>query len=91
MRHSAVLTVAAAADLTLVTLPVTLRAHLTAGELPRLADTGPLGEHYDPAACAVACGWDDAVVQSGGCCRSSTGTCCGSNQARPAGQPATST
>jgi len=41
---SAALTVAAAADLTLVTLPVTLRAHLTAAELPRLAATGPLGE-----------------------------------------------
>jgi inosine-uridine nucleoside N-ribohydrolase len=92
---SAVLTVAAAADLTLVPLPVTLRAHLTAAELPRLAATGPLGallarqarahgqDHdmaalgraharlpddlvnfqYDPVACAVACGWDGAVVQ----------------------------
>lgn len=40
----AALTVAAAADLTLVTLPVTLRAHLTAADLPRLAATGPLGQ-----------------------------------------------
>jgi inosine-uridine nucleoside N-ribohydrolase len=92
---SAALTVAAAANLTLVTLPVTLRAHLTAAELPRLAATGPLGEllarqarahgedhnmaalgrgqaglpddlvnfHYDPVACAVAFGWDGAVIQ----------------------------
>ena len=92
---SAAVTVAAAADLTLVTPPVTLRAQLTAAELPRLAATGPLGEllarqarthgqdhdmaalgraharlpddlvnfHYDPVACAVAYGWDGAVVQ----------------------------
>jgi inosine-uridine nucleoside N-ribohydrolase len=92
---SAALTVAASADLTLVPLPVTLRAHLTAAELPRLAATGPLGQllarqarahgqdhdmavlgrahaglpddlvnfHYDPVACAVAFGWDGAVVQ----------------------------
>jgi purine nucleosidase len=41
---SAALTVAEAADLTLVTLPVTLHAHLTASELPRLAASGPLGD-----------------------------------------------
>jgi purine nucleosidase len=41
---SAAVTVAEAADLTLVTLPVTLHAHLTAAELPRLAASGPLGD-----------------------------------------------
>ena len=41
---SAAMTVAAAADLTLVTLPATLHAHLTAAELPRLAASGPLGD-----------------------------------------------
>jgi inosine-uridine nucleoside N-ribohydrolase len=36
--------VAATADLTLVTLPATLRAHLRAADLPRLRGSGPLGE-----------------------------------------------
>ncbi len=36
--------VAAAADLTLAPLPVTLTAHLRAAELPRLRASGPLGE-----------------------------------------------
>jgi purine nucleosidase len=36
--------VAATADLTLVPLPVTLRAHLRAADLPRLRGSGPLGE-----------------------------------------------
>jgi purine nucleosidase len=36
--------VAAAADLTLVPLPVTLKAHLRAADLPRLRASGPLGE-----------------------------------------------
>jgi hypothetical protein len=44
----AALTVAEAADLTLVTLPVTLHAHLTAAELPRLAASGPLGDLLAP-------------------------------------------
>jgi inosine-uridine nucleoside N-ribohydrolase len=35
---------AAATDLTLVTLPVTLKAHLRAADLPRLRASGPLGE-----------------------------------------------
>ena len=35
--------VAAAADLTLVTLPVTLKAHLTESHLPRLRASGPVG------------------------------------------------
>jgi purine nucleosidase len=35
--------VAAVADLTLVTLPVTLKAHLRAADLPRLRASGPLG------------------------------------------------
>jgi inosine-uridine nucleoside N-ribohydrolase len=36
--------VAATADLTLVPLPVTLKAHLRAADLPRLRASGPLGE-----------------------------------------------
>ena len=36
--------VAATADLTLAPLPVTLRAHLRAADLPRLRASGPLGE-----------------------------------------------
>ena len=36
--------VAATADLTLVPLPVTLKAHLRAAHLPRLRASGPLGE-----------------------------------------------
>ena len=36
--------VAATADLTLTTLPVTLKAHLRAADLPRLRAAGPLGE-----------------------------------------------
>ena len=36
--------VAAAADLTLVPLPVTLKAHLRGADLPRLRASGPLGE-----------------------------------------------
>ena len=36
--------VAASADLTLVTLPATLKAHLRAADLPRLRAAGPLGE-----------------------------------------------
>jgi purine nucleosidase len=36
--------VAATADLTLVPLPVTLKAHLRAADLPRLRACGPLGE-----------------------------------------------
>ena len=36
--------VAATADLTLVTLPATLKAHLRAADLPRLRASGPLGE-----------------------------------------------
>ena len=36
--------VAATARLTLVTLPVTLKAHLRAADLPRLRASGPLGE-----------------------------------------------
>jgi purine nucleosidase len=36
--------VAAAADLTLVPLPVTLKAHLRAADLPRLRASGPLGD-----------------------------------------------
>ena len=43
---SAALAVAEAADLTLVTLPVTLHAHLTAAELPRLAASGSLGDLF---------------------------------------------
>jgi hypothetical protein len=35
---------AAAADLTLATLPATLKAHLRAADLPRLRVSGPLGE-----------------------------------------------
>ena len=35
---------AAAADLTLVALPATLKAHLRAADLPRLRASGPLGE-----------------------------------------------
>ena len=86
---------AAAARLTLVTLPVTLQAHLRATHLPRLRESEPLGEvlahqaethaldnhmaglgrahsrlpddllnfHYDPAACAVAVGWEGAAVE----------------------------
>ena len=34
----------AATELTLVTLPVTLKAHLRAADLPRLRASGPLGE-----------------------------------------------
>lgn len=87
--------VAAAAELTLATLPATLQAPLRAADLPRLMACGPLGEllarqsqahavdsgkaglgpahdglpadllnfHYDPVACAVACGWPGAVVE----------------------------
>lgn len=36
--------VAATAPVTLVTLPVTLKAHLRASQLPRLRASGPLGE-----------------------------------------------
>ena len=36
--------VAATADLTLATLPATLKAHLRAADLPRLRTSGPLGE-----------------------------------------------
>lgn len=36
--------VAATADLTLIPLPVTLKAHLRAADLPRLRASGPLGE-----------------------------------------------
>jgi purine nucleosidase len=36
--------VAATADLTLVPMPVTLKAHLRAADLPRLRASGPLGE-----------------------------------------------
>lgn len=85
----------AAGDLTLVTLPATLSAHLRAADLPRLRASGPLGRllaaqavahgadagmtelghghdglpddllnfHYDPVACAVAAGWDGAIVR----------------------------
>jgi inosine-uridine nucleoside N-ribohydrolase len=35
---------AATARLTLVTLPVTLKAHLRGGDLPRLRASGPFGE-----------------------------------------------
>jgi inosine-uridine nucleoside N-ribohydrolase len=86
--------VVATAELTLATLPMTLKAHLRAADLHRLRASGPLGEliarqseahalalgmmelgrshaglpndllnfHYDPAACAVALGWDGAIV-----------------------------
>ncbi|MGH9242972.1 MAG: nucleoside hydrolase, partial [Acidimicrobiales bacterium] len=86
---------AAAARLTLVTLPVTLKVALRAAHLPRLRASGPLGDllarqaeahaedhgmaqlgrahprlpddllnfHYDPVACAVALGWQGAVVE----------------------------
>jgi purine nucleosidase len=87
--------VAANADLTLATLPGTMRAHLRASHLPRLAASGRLGEllarqaeayalehsmgdlgaaheglpddllnfQYDPAACAVALGWEGATLE----------------------------
>ena len=86
---------ATTSEFTLVTLPVTLKAHLRAADLPRLRASGPLGEllarqgeahgedhgmaelgrahaglpddllnfHYDPVACAVAAGWNGAVVE----------------------------
>jgi len=41
---SAALTVAACSDLTLVTLPVTLKAHLRAAHLDRLTASGPVGK-----------------------------------------------
>jgi hypothetical protein len=40
----AAMIVAASARFTMVTLPVTLKAHLRAAHLPRLATSGPLGE-----------------------------------------------
>jgi len=49
--------VAAHADLTLVPLPVTLKAHLRAWQLPRLRSSGPLGEllaNQSEARCADA-------------------------------------
>jgi inosine-uridine nucleoside N-ribohydrolase len=93
-RAAQILT-ATATMLTLVTLPVTLKAHLRAADLPRLRASGPLGEllarqgvahgedhgmaelgrahaglpddllnfQYDPVACAVAAGWNGAVVE----------------------------
>jgi inosine-uridine nucleoside N-ribohydrolase len=42
-QHAAMI-VAAAADLTLVTLPATLTAHLRASQLPRLQASGAVGE-----------------------------------------------
>ena len=86
---------ATTAKLTLVTLPVTLKAHLRAVDLQRLRTSGPLGEllarqseahgedhamaelgrahaglpddllnfHYDPVACAVAVGWNGAIIE----------------------------
>ena len=92
---AALILATAATELTLVTLPVTLKAHLRAADLPRLRASGPLGEllarqgeahgedhgmaelgrahaglpddllnfQYDPVACAVAAGWNGAVVE----------------------------
>ena len=86
---------ASTSELTLVTLPATLKAHLRAADLPRLGASGPLGAllarqgqahgedngmaalgrahaglpddlvnfHYDPVACAVAVGWNGAVIR----------------------------
>jgi inosine-uridine nucleoside N-ribohydrolase len=60
---SAAVTVAAAAELTLVTLPATLHAHLTAAQLPRLAASGPLGDLL--ARQAKAHGEDHHMAQLG--------------------------
>jgi purine nucleosidase len=86
---------ATTSELTLVTLPATLKAQLRAADLPRLRASGPLGEllarqaeahaadhgmaelglahvglpddllnfQYDPVACAVAVGWNGAVIR----------------------------
>jgi inosine-uridine nucleoside N-ribohydrolase len=42
--RAATIVAGAAAELTLVTLPVTLQAHLRAADLPRLGAAGPLGQ-----------------------------------------------
>jgi hypothetical protein len=42
--RAAQILIASATRLTLVTLPVTLKAHLRAADLPRLRASGPLGE-----------------------------------------------
>jgi inosine-uridine nucleoside N-ribohydrolase len=54
--------VAAAADLTLVPLPVTLKAHLRAADLPRLRASGPLGRLLAGQAKAHGQDWDMAAM-----------------------------
>jgi len=92
--RAAEIVIAYAADLTMVPLASTLKAHHRSADVPRLRATGPLGEllarqaeahgaayemtalggahvglpddllnfQYDPATCAVALGWEGAIV-----------------------------
>ena len=55
--------VAATARLTMVTLPVTLKAHLRAADLPRLRAAGPLGELL--ARQSEAHGYDNRMAELG--------------------------
>jgi inosine-uridine nucleoside N-ribohydrolase len=54
--------VADTADLTLVPLPVTLKAHLRAADLPRLRASGPLGRLLARQAEAHGQDWDMAAM-----------------------------